>query len=273
MRALTSGQVGWVKEPWELNLMRAAGRKLAEVSAEVRERVRIGVTTLELDAIAEAAIRRVGAAPCFKGYVVGDSVPFPASICASPNQVVVHGIPDERPLVDGDLLSIDLGLVAGGYHADCAFSVALGTAKPRVTRLLDATERSMYEGVARALAGNHIGDIGHAIESFIRTHRFGIVADFVGHGIGRRMHESPSVPNYGVAGKGHLLHAGMCLAIEPMITLGTDQTEILDDGWTVVTADGSLAAHFEHTVAITSKGPEILTVLEGDNPLSRFGIV
>lgn len=252
--------------------MRDAGRRLAEVAVRVREAVRPGVTGLELDRIAESETRSRGASPCFKGYTLEPGYPFPASICLSPNNAVVHGIPDDRPLVEGDLVSIDLGLVYGGYHADMAFSVPIGVVSEAVTRLLDVTERSLYEGVARVLPGNRIGDIGHAIQQFITPHRFGIVRDYVGHGIGRRMHESPSVPNVGVPGKGNLLKPGMCLAIEPMITMGGYATRVAKDRWTVLTADGSLAAHFEHTVAVTPRGPEILTVLEGENPLSRYGI-
>jgi methionyl aminopeptidase len=247
--------------------MRNAGRRLAEVVHLLRESVKEGVTTLELDEIAERKIRALGSVPSFKGYQVGKNV-YPKSICASPNEMVVHGIPDETSLKKGDLISIDVGLIYGGYHADSAFSVAIGQNQSDVARLLDVTERSLYEGVALALPGNRIGDIGHAIQSYVQPHSFGIVRDYVGHGIGRALHETPSVPNYGKPRRGLLLKAGMCLAIEPMITLGTYRTKVLSDGWAVVTRDGSLAAHFEHTVAVTPRGPEILTVLEGENPLA-----
>lgn len=259
-----------VKEPHEIAAMRKAGRILAEVSGLVRAAVGEGVTPRMLDELAEREIRGRGAAPCFKGYTVEKGHPFPASICVSPNDVVVHGIPDDRPFRAGDLVSIDLGLVHLGYHADMAFSVGIGAVSVAIARLLDATERSLYEGVARATPGNRIGDIGHAVQQFIQPHRYGIVRDFVGHGIGRRMHETPSVPNVGRPGQGQLLKPGMCLAIEPMITLGGYETRVAGDRWTVRTADGSLAAHFEHTVAVTPRGPEILTVIEGDDPLSRF---
>lgn len=248
-----------IKDPWELGLMRQSGRLLAEVAVLLREAIRPGITTHELDMIALDAIRKRKGIPSFLGYKAGGKVPFPATICASANDVVVHGIPSEIPLREGDIVSIDMGLVYGGYHADCAFTVAIGEVAPEVRRLLDETERSLYEGIAAAKPGNRIGDIGHAIQSHIEPHKFGIVRDYVGHGIGRVMHEPPSVPNFGPPGKGDMLKEGMCLAVEPMITLGNPRTRELDDGWTVVTVDGSLAAHFEHTIAITPHGPEILT--------------
>jgi methionyl aminopeptidase len=248
-----------VKDPWELGLMRQSGRLLAEVAAILREAVRPGVSTLELDALAAQAIRERRGIPSFLGYTAGGKTPFPATICASVNNVVVHGIPSAVPLREGDVVSIDMGMVYGGYHADCAFTVAIGQVAPEVRRLLDETERSLYEGIAAAKPGNRIGDIGHAIQSHIEPHGFGIVRDYVGHGIGRMMHEAPSVPNFGRPAKGDLLKEGMCLAVEPMITLGNSETKELDDGWTVVTTDGSLAAHFEHTIAVTPHGPEILT--------------
>lgn len=252
-----------VKDPWELSLMRNSCRRLAEVVAEVRESVRPGVSALELDAIAERRVRALGGVPSFKGYrVVGIPDPFPATICASPNEQVVHGIPTDVALKDGDIISIDVGLVYGGYHSDCAFTVAVGQVSDAVRHLLDVTEKSLYQGVAQATPGKRTGDIGHAIQAYVEPHRLGIVREYVGHGIGRKLHERPSVPNFGKAGRGDLLKMGMCLAIEPMITMGSEETRSLEDGWTVVTADGSLAAHFEHTVAITPRGPEILTVLD-----------
>lgn len=246
--------------------MRHSGRRLAEVAALLREAIRPGVTTAELDAVSEQAIRARGAISSFKGYKVGTSMPFPATICASPNQVVVHGIPDKRELVSGDIISIDVGLVYGGYNADCAFTVAVGPPSPEVARLLDITEKSLYMGIARAVPGSRVGDIGNAIESFVKPHGYGIVQEYVGHGIGRLMHEPPSIPNYGKPHKGLLLKEGTCIAIEPMITMGRHTTKVLKDGWTVVTTDGSLAAHFEHTIAITARGPEILTTFDGHPP-------
>lgn len=257
-----------VKDPWELALMRQSCRRLAEVVAAMRESVRPGVSTLELDEIAEKMVRDLGGVPSFKGYrVLGIPDPFPATICASPNDQVVHGIPTDQTLASGDIISIDVGLVYGGYHSDCAFTAAVGEVSDAVRQLLDVTEQSLYQGVSQARPDNRIGDIGHAIQSYVEPHGFGIVREYVGHGIGRKLHERPSIPNYGKPGRGDLLKAGMCIAIEPMITLGGEETEALEDGWTVVTADGSLSAHFEHTVAITPRGPEILTVLD-PQPLS-----
>jgi methionyl aminopeptidase len=250
-----------VKDPWELGLMRQSGRRLAEVCAEVRSLVRPGVTTAELDEVAERAIRRLGGVPSFKGYQVGRVV-FPATICASPNASVVHGIPNDVPLVDGDIVSLDLGLIYMGYHSDSAFTVAVGSVGADVRRLLDETERSLYEGVAQAMPGNRTGDVGHRIQAVLEAAGFGVVRDYVGHGIGRQLHEKPSVPNYGVSGSGQLIKEGMCLAIEPRSTMGDFRTKVLRDGWTVVTADGSLSAHFEHTVAITSRGAEVLTAID-----------
>ena len=251
-----------LKADWELAAMRSSGRRLAEVGAKLREEVCVGISTADLDRIAEDMIRGMGAVPAFKGYAVDGTPPFPATICASPNTQVVHGIPTEAPLEEGDLISIDMGLNFGGYFADHAFSVVVGSADAKVKRLLDVTEKSLYDGIAAAQAGDRIGDIGHAIENAIRPHGFGIVRQYVGHGIGRALHERPSVPNYGKPNTGDLIKPGMCLAIEPMVTLGTWKTKTLDDFWTVVTADGSLAAHFEHTIAITPSGTEILTVLD-----------
>ena len=247
--------MGRAKDPWELALMRQSGRRLAEVSAIVREAVRPGITTRELDEIAEREILKRGGKSNFKGYKAGGLVPFPAVIC-------VHGIPNDEPLVEGDLLSVDLGLIYGGYHSDTAFSVGVGKITPERQRLLDETERSLYLGIAMARAGQRTGDIGHAIQNHIEPLGYGIVEAFVGHGIGRQMHEHPPVPNVGRAGQGAVLSEGHCLAIEPMVTLGSGDTRVLDDDWTVVTTDGSLAAHFEHTIAVTPRGPEILTVLE-----------
>lgn len=256
-----------IKEPWELGVMRTAGRKLAEVVARLREQVGVGMSTRDIDRLTEDAILAVGARPNFKGYAPS-GVPFPASICISVNEQVVHGIPGKRRIEEGDLVSLDFGLVYGGYHADTAFTFILPPGRPDDERLLDATERSLYEAISRARPGQRIGDLGHAVQSWCEARGLGVVTQFVGHGIGRRLHEEPSVPNFGKAGIGPLLKPGMVLAIEPMITLGSGRTKVLSDGWTVVTEDGSRAAHFEHTVAVTPSGPEILTVLDS-NPTIR----
>lgn len=247
-----------VKAHWEVPLMRTAGRLLAEAIAEVRAHVAIGVTPRQLDQLFEQAIAARGARSAFKGYNTGNG-PFPATICASRNEQVVHGIPDDRPLCDGDLISLDFGLEYGGYFADSAFSMGVGTVSPKVQRLLDITEKSLYKAISLAVPGARIGDLGYSVQSLCESEGFGVVRDLVGHGIGRRMHEPPSVPNFGKRGTGVPLKSGVCLAIEPMITMGDYRTRTLKDGWTIVTSDGSFAAHFEHTVLITENGPEILT--------------
>lgn len=241
--------------------MRTAGKKLAEIVARLREQVVVDMTTLEIDRLTEEAILAAGAKPAFKGYKVGKAV-FPATICVSINEQVVHGIPSKRRIKSGDLVSLDFGLIYGGYYADTAFSVILGEADEASRRLLEATEAALLLGIEKAKVGARVGDIGHAIESYVRPRGLGVVTQMVGHGIGRKLHEPPSVPNYGKRGTGDLLKPGMVIAIEPMITLGGDRTKILGDQWTVVTEDNSRSAHFEHTVAITPAGPEILTRLD-----------
>jgi methionyl aminopeptidase len=224
----------------------------------LRAEVRPGVTTGDLDRIAERMILDAGAVPSFKGY--GSNPPFPGVICASINDEVVHGIPSHRRrLAEGDLVSIDIGCIVDGWHADCARTWAVGGVPAEVTQLIDATRRGMEAGIAAAVPGNRLGDIGHAIESVAHEHGYGIVRPFVGHGIGRAMHEDPQVPNYGRPGTGLLIEPGMCFAIEPMFNLGGDEVFVDDDNWTVRTADGSLSAHFENTIAVTTGGPERLT--------------
>jgi methionyl aminopeptidase len=238
--------------------MRAAGRVLGGILDVLRGEMRPGVSTADLDAIAERMIRDAGAVPSFKGY--GSNPPFPGSICASINDEVVHGIPSpRRRLADGDVVSIDVGCILEGWHADCARTWTVGRAPREVVELIDATRRGMEAGIAAAAPGNRIGDIGHAIESVARRHGYGVVRPFVGHGIGQSMHEEPQVPNYGRPGTGLLIEPGMCFAIEPMFNLGGDEVFVEDDGWTVRTADGSLSAHFENTIAVSDGGPEVLT--------------
>ncbi|HSK92539.1 MAG TPA: type I methionyl aminopeptidase [Candidatus Angelobacter sp.] len=256
MTGLRSGAT--IKRAAEIERMTAAGRILAGILDELEARLRPGVTTGELDEVAARMIRDAGATSSFLGY--GSNPPFPGVICASVNDEVVHGIPSpRRRLAEGDIVSIDIGCIVDGWHADCARTWTLGGVPDEVTTLIDATRRGMEAGIAAALPGNRLGDIGHAIESVAHEHGYGIVRPFVGHGIGQAMHEEPQVPNYGRAGTGMLIEAGMCFAIEPMFTLGGDDVTVDDDGWTVRTLDGSLAAHFENTVAVTEHGPEILT--------------
>ncbi len=248
-----------IKRPTEIATMRAAGQILAGILDVLRAELRPGITTGDLDEIAARMIKDAGAVSSFKGY--GSNPPFPGVICASVNDEVVHGIPSpRRRLVDGDVVSIDIGCIVDGWHADCARTWTIGRAAPEVSALVDATRRGMEAGIAAALPGNHLGDIGHAIQSVAHEHGYGIVRPFVGHGIGQSMHEEPQVPNYGRPGTGMRIEAGMCFAIEPMFNLGGDEVYVEEDGWTVRTADGALSAHFENTIAVTGQGPELLTV-------------
>ena len=249
-----------IKRPAEIDRMRGAGAILAGILEVLRAELRPGVSTGELDAIAERMIRDAGAVPSFKGY--GSNPPFSGSICASVNDEVVHGIPSpHRRLADGDLISIDIGCILEGWHADCARTWTVGRVPRATSDLIEATRSGMEAGIAAAVAGNRIGDIGHASESVARSHGYGVVRPFVGHGIGQQMHEESQVPNYGRPGTGLLIEPGMCFAIEPMFNLGGDDVFVEDDGWTVRTADGSLSAHFENTIAVTENGPDVLTEL------------
>lgn len=248
-----------IKRPSEIETMRAAGQILAGILEVIEAELRPGVTTGELDDIAARMIREAGAVSSFKGY--GSHPPFPGVICASVNDEVVHGIPSSRRrLTDGDVVSIDIGCIVDGWHADCARTWTIGDVPPEVRDLIDTTRRGIEAGIAAAVPGNHLGDIGHAIESVAHERGYGIVRPFVGHGIGQAMHEDPQVPNYGRPGSGMRIESGMCFAIEPMFTLGGDEVVVDDDGWTVRTADGALAAHFENTIAVTHDGPDVLTV-------------
>ena len=247
-----------IKRDDEIARMRHAGGILAEVLDAMQDELRPGITTAALNELAEGLIRGAGAVPSFLGYP--GATPFPASICASINDEVVHGIPSRnRRLQPGDVVSLDVGCIWDGWHADVARTWVLPPTPRRVQELVDATRRGMEAGIAAALPGNRLGDVGAAIEAVARRHGYGVVRPFVGHGIGRSMHESPNVPNYGRAGTGVRIEPGMCFAIEPMFNLGADDVVVLDDGWTVVTRDGSLSAHFEDTIAIRESGPEVLT--------------
>ncbi len=254
---MNDGRVITMKSDAEFDKMAVAGACVAAVHKAVREAAVPGVAMTELDGISARVIRDHGCRPSFLGYHG-----FPATICASPNHVIVHGIPDGYRLKDGDVLSIDAGAIYEGWHGDAAFTVAVGEVPPAVQQLLDVTEQALWNGAAQSRAGNRLGDVGAAVEATARPYGYGVVREYIGHGIGRQMHEAPNVPNYGKPGKGLKLKVGMALAIEPMFNLGTEETLLLEDGWTVVTRDGKLSAHFEHTVAITSEGPKVLTLTE-----------
>ncbi|HTV92495.1 MAG TPA: type I methionyl aminopeptidase [Verrucomicrobiae bacterium] len=251
-----------LKSAREIETMRRSGKITATVLTELMQIAKAGMTTAQLDEIAERGIRERGGIPTFKGYHG-----FPATICASVNDEVVHGIPSDYVLQDGDLLSIDIGTTLDGYVSDTAVTIPIGTISRDAQRLLDVTQECLMIGIAQMQPGNHLGDIGAAVQRHAETHGYGVVRELAGHGVGTAMHEEPQVPNYGKAGAGLELRAGLVLAIEPMITQGDRKVEILKDGWTVVTADGKLAAHFEHTIAVTEDGPRILTLRTfGEHP-------
>ncbi len=242
------------KSERELSYMRDAGQVVAKAHAELAKAVRVGVTTAELDRLAEDFIIKCGARPAFKGLYG-----YPYSICTSVNEEVVHGLPGLRKLKDGDIISIDIGAEINGYYGDSAVTLPVGSVSEEAMRLLRATEEALYRGIEKARAGNRLSDISHAVQSCAEGYGYSVVRDYVGHGIGSRPHEEPQVPNYGRPGRGPRLKEGMTLAIEPMVNAGTYEVYTLDNNWTVVTADGSLSAHFEHTVAVTGGEPEILT--------------
>lgn len=246
-----------LKTPQEVEKMRKAGDVVARTLDLLRRSAKAGMTTMELDEIAAQFVREQGAIASFKGYHG-----FPGHICASVNNEVVHGIPKDRKLSEGDILSIDFGAIVEGYHGDSAITFPIGKISEEVEQLLKITEESLYAGIEQAVPGNYLGDISHGIEKYIHGYQFGIVREFVGHGIGKVMHEEPQIPNYGPPRQGPLLKAGMTLAIEPMVNLGTPEVIVLEDQWTVVTKDGRPSAHFEHTILITEMGPEILTRIQ-----------
>ncbi|WP_210504326.1 type I methionyl aminopeptidase [Nocardioides xinjiangensis] len=260
-----------IKTAEQIDLMRVAGRLVGETLELLRAAVRPGVTTLELDTLAEAHIRDHGGVPSFKGY---SHPPFPATICASVNEEVVHGIPGDRVLVEGDVISIDCGAIVEGWHGDAAVTVPVGEVAADVTELLRVTEESLWRGMAAARLGGRVTDISHAIETYVRAQgRYGILEDYTGHGIGTEMHMSPNVPNYGRRGRGPTIVEGLALAVEPMVTLGSKHTDLLEDEWTVVTVDRSLAAHFEHTFTVTDRGAWVLTAVDGgEKRLRELGV-
>ncbi|RKG79858.1 type I methionyl aminopeptidase [Corallococcus sp. CA049B] len=244
-----------LKGPDEIALMRDAGRIVCEILDELEKAVAPGVSTWELDVLAEQLIAKKGARSAFKGYHG-----FPGVLCASVNQEVVHGIPDrKRRLVAGDLVKLDFGVVYRGFFGDSARTVPVGKVTPEAQALVDATWQSLEKAIQVMQPGNRIGDIGHAVQSYVEARGFSVVRDFTGHGIGRKLHEPPQVPNYGQAGSGMKLRPGMVLAVEPMVNQGTPDVEVLEDEWTAVTVDGKLSAHFEHTILISERGPEVLT--------------
>jgi methionyl aminopeptidase len=247
-----------IKSRSEVERMRRASGIVAEILAELEEMVQPGVTTAALDAAAEERIVRLGAKPAFKNYRVGDSI-FPAVLCTSINEEIVHGIPSGRTLAEGDIIGLDFGVIYEGYYADSAVTVPVGRVDPRSERLIATTQRCLSAAIEQLHPGHRIGDVGAAVQAIAEAAGYGVVRDFVGHGIGRALHEDPQVPNFGIAGRGRSLKPGMVLAVEPMINEGSPGVRVLSDGWTAVTADGKRSAHFEHTIAITEEGPWVLT--------------
>ena len=245
-----------LKRPEEIGKMRASSQIVAEVLNVVKEKVEPGVTTADLDRLAEELTRKKGALPAFKGYRG-----FPFSLCISVNSEVVHGMPSNRVLIDGDIISLDFGVNYKGYYGDAAITVPVGHISDEASRLIKTTEEGLYHGIEEARAGNRLGDISSAIQVCIEQAGYSVVRDFVGHGIGKSLHEEPQIPNFGKKGRGIEIKTGMVLAIEPMVNEGTYKVRVLDNGWTVVTQDGKLSAHFEHSVAITTNGPDILSMV------------
>jgi methionyl aminopeptidase len=258
------------KLPDEIGRLRAANQLVADVLCKLQAMVAPGVTTQDLDALAEASIRDVGAVPAFKGYQG-----YPATLCASVNDAVVHGIPSDDALKDGDIISIDMGAVLDGYYGDSALTVGVGQVSDQASTLMTVTREALERAIAKVQVEGRVSDLGHAVQQHVEAHGFAVVREFVGHGIGTKLHEEPQIPNYGEPGRGPWLREGMVLAIEPMVNVGHPGVRVLDDGWTAVTRDGGLSAHFEHTVAVTANGPEVLsrrpdeTVADVDDDAAR----
>ncbi|GIM29915.1 methionine aminopeptidase [Clostridium polyendosporum] len=246
-----------LKNDLEIDLMRKAGKLCGETLLLLEEKIRPGITTAELDKIAEEFITKHGAKPSFKGLYG-----FPGSLCISVNEAVVHGIPGKHKLKEGDIVSVDCGVFLGGFHGDAARTFAVGKVSDKAQQLIDVTRDCFFKGLEKAYVGNKLTDISHEIQQYVESAGFSVVRDYVGHGIGRDVHEDPEVPNFGRSGRGPKLTAGMVLAIEPMVNIGTYNVKTLSDDWTVVTADGSLSAHYENTVAILPNGPEVLTLIK-----------
>lgn len=243
-----------IKNPEEIEKLRQAGRVLARIVADLKPNIRAGIKSQDIDQIAEELIRKSGGLAAFKGYRG-----FPTSVCVSINEEIVHGIPGERTINEGDIVSLDIGINLDGFFSDTAFTVGIGAVSHQKQKLINTARKALEIGISKAKVNNHVGDISAAIQRFVESQGFSVVRDFVGHGIGKMMHEDPEVPNFGQAGQGPVLKAGMVLAIEPMVNMGGWESEVLENGWTAVTKDRKFSAHFEHTVAITSKGPEALT--------------
>jgi methionyl aminopeptidase len=243
-----------LKSKQDLEMIGESGKILAKIMQRLREFIRAGIFTQEIDRLAEELIRRENAIPAFKGYKG-----FPANICTSINEEIVHGIPGERRLGNGDIISLDLGINYKGYFSDAAITLAIGRPEPRIKKLIEVTKTALSEGIKQARVDNHLSDISYAIQSYVEKNGFSVVREFVGHGIGLKLHEEPEIPNFGRPQQGPILREGMVFAIEPMVNMGTWESKILDNGWTVVTKDGLASSHFEHTVAITENGPAILT--------------
>ena len=243
----------------EIDKLRRVNQLVARILAELRRMAAPGLTTQEIDAVAEARVREAGAEPAFKGYHG-----YPSTVCASINEQVVHGIPSDRRLVDGDILSIDMGAKMDGFFGDCAVTVPIGRVPAEAGTLLRVTEEALFHGIDAVKPGARVSDIGAAVQQHVEAHGFSVVREFVGHGIGTALHEEPQIANYGPGGRGPRLSEGMVFAIEPMVNVGQPAVKVLSDGWTAITRDGSLSAHFEHTVAVTDQGCEILTLLEAD---------
>ena len=263
----------FLKTDDEIELLRQSNLLVGRALAEVAKLIKPGVTTLELDRVAEEFIRDNGAIPTFKGFPNQYGQPFPGSFCASVNDQVVHGIPNDKPLQEGDIVSVDCGTYMNGFCGDSAYTFCVGEVAPEVRELLKVTKEALYKGIENAVHGKRLGDIGSAVQDHCEKHAYGVVREFVGHGIGKEMHEEPPVPNYGKRGSGVLLKSGMCIAIEPMITLGSPQIYMEPDRWTIRTRDGKWAAHFEHTLAVRKGKAEVLSTFDfieevlGDNAI------
>jgi methionyl aminopeptidase len=252
-----------LKSPRELEIMRAAGRHVGEVLAKLSRLAEPGVSTEDFDLAARREIDERGLQSSFLGYAPGGAPPFPGVVCVSVNDEIVHGIPGRRRLEEGDLVKLDFGVIFGGFHGDSAVTLPVGDVDEESLHLLETTRRSLYAGIEALRAGSRLGDVGAAVQESVEREGFSVVKDFVGHGIGRQLHEQPQLPNFGRPGRGQRLKPGMVVALEPMVNSGAAGVKMRADGWTAATADGSRSAHFEHTVAITENGPEILTRIEG----------